>query len=398
MRVLVLSTVFPNASQPAYGVFVRARARQVARHCAVEVVAPVPWFPFNRLIRGRQRADVALQEVDAQFDVHHPRVFSLPAIGKSLDALFYFSSIFLFVRRLRRRFPFDLIDAHFTYPDGVAAVLLGKALGCPVVLTMRGNEITVMHTRWRRRQMRFALRRARTIAVSEWLRELAADLGVPRERVRVIPNGVDRSIFHPRDRHAARDALGLPRDRPIVVSVGGFVADKGHELVLDLLPALRRVHPGLIYVAVGNPGGGESRLRSIERRIAAEGLNDCVRLAVARPHDEIAQWLAAADAFCLATAREGCSNAILEALACGVPVVTTRVGGNADLIRDGVNGFLVPYFDASAFAEAILAALSRPWDRQAIAQQAARSWEDVGDEVMEELLAAVRSSGLQPPA
>lgn len=397
MRVLVLSTVFPNASQPTSGVFVRTRARQVARHCAVEVVAPVPWFPFNRLLRGRQRADVALQEVDAHFEVHHPRVFSLPAVGKSLDALFYFWSILRFIRSLRRRFPFDLIDAHFLYPDGVAAVLLGKALGCPVVVTMRGNEADLEHTWWRRRQMRFALSHARPIAVSKSLRELAARLGVPQERVRVIPNGIDRSTFHPREQHAARAALGLPAGRPIVVSVGAFVARKGHELVLDLLPELRRTHPGLLYVAVGNPGGGESRLRAIERRIGDEGLADGVHLAVARPHDEIPLWLAAADVFCLATAREGCPNAVIEALACGVPVVTTRVGGNADLVREGADGFLVPYFDATAFGDAILAALSRPWDRQAIAQRATRSWEDVGDEVMEELLAAESGAGLQRP-
>jgi glycosyltransferase involved in cell wall biosynthesis len=379
VRVLLLSTVFPNATQPALGVFVRTRACEIARRCAVQVVAPVPWFPFNRVIRGRHRADVPLHEAHRDFDVHHPRVFSLPAVGKSLDAFFYFASILPFLRRLRRSFPFDVIDSHFAYPDGVAAVLLGKVLRCPVALTMRGNEVTVEHTQLRRRQMAFALRHARTAAVSEPLRDLAVRLGATRERVRVIPNGVDQSLFHRRDQNAARAALGLPIDGPIVVSVGTFVADKGHELIIDLLPALRRVHPELLYVAVGNPGGGDSRLRAIERRIGEEQLADCVRLAVGRPHDEIPLWLAAADVFCLATAREGCSNSILEALACGLPVVATRVGGNGDLVRDGVDGFLVSYFDAAAFKEAILAALSRRWDRDAIARSRTRSWKDVGN-------------------
>jgi glycosyltransferase involved in cell wall biosynthesis len=144
-----------------------------------------------------------------------------------------------------------------------------------------------------------------------------------------------------------------------------------------------------MYVAVGNPGGGESRLRRIERRVRRDGLQDCARLAVARPHDEVAMWLAAADVFCLATSREGSPNAVLEALACGVPVVTTDIPGNRAIICDGENGFLVPYFNATAFRDALLCALDRDWDRAAIARSMTRSWEQVGAEAAQELRLAV---------
>jgi len=390
VRVLVLSSVFPNTLRPSFGIFVRERSRRIATHCAVEVVAPVAWFPFNRLIRGRARSDVPYQEVDGELPVHHPRVFSLPAIGKSLDGLFYFFSVFFFVRRLRRRFPFDVIDVHFAYPDGIAAVLLGKAFSCPVVLTMRGNEIEAERFVLRRWQMGLAARRARVVVVGAGLRDLAARLGAPQARV--IPNGVDVSVFRPSDRRTARRALGLPQACRILVSVAAFVPRKGHEQILDLLPGLRRAIPALLYVAVGNPGGGESRLRCIEERVRREGLGDCVRLAVARPHGEIALWLAAADAFCLATEREGSSNAILEALACGLPVVTTDIPANREVIREGENGFLVPYFDAAAFSAAILRALEGDWDRRAIARSVGRTWEDVAGEAVEELRAAVAAS------
>lgn len=387
MRVLVLSSIYPNAAQPTHGVFVRQRVRTVAAHCSVEVVAPIPWFPFNRLIRGRARSEAPGRESDGAIRVHHPRVFSLPAIGKSLDALFYFLSIAPFIRRLRRQAPFEVIDAHFAYPDGVAAVLLGLALSRPVMLTVRGNEVVWERFFWRRLQMRFALRRARVVAVSPHLRDLALRLGA--SHVRTIPNGIDPSLFHPRERHVAREALGLPLGRPLLVSVGGFVADKGHELILDLLPRLRRTIPSLLYVAVGNTGGGESRLTHIRDRVRREGLDDHVRLAVDRPHDEIGLWLAAADVFCLATSREGCPNAVLEALACGIPVVTTDIPGNRVIVREGENGHLVPYFDAPAFSDAIVAAFERPWDRTAIHRTMTRTWEQVGVEAVRELREAL---------
>jgi len=390
VRALLLSSVFPNAAQPTHGVFVRERARRVALQCAVEVVAPIPWFPVNRLFRAAA-AGAPPAERDGDLQVHHPRFLSIPAIGKCLDGVFYFASLVSFLRRLRQRFAFDVIDAQFGYPDGVAAVLLGKALGCPVVLTLRGNEVVISRFALRRAQLRYALRSARVIAVSESLRDLAGTLGIPPERVRVVPNGVDGARFHPADRQAARAALGLAPARPMVLTVGAFVPHKGQEEVLDLLPELRKQYPDLLYVAIGNRGGADSRLPALQRRIRRDRLEECVRLEVARPHEEIPAWLAAADVFCLATQREACPNSIIEALACGLPVVATSVGGIPEFVRDGKDGFLVPYFDAPAFGRAIAQALQHDWDREAMARRAAaRTWEMAAGDVIEELRSAMR--------
>ena len=393
MRVLVLSTVFPNAHRPTYGVFVRERVRHVAARCEVQVVAPFPWFPLQRGIPGRATEHPPPIEEQCGFPVHHPRAFSIPGIAKSLDGLFYFLSVLPFVSRLRRRFPFDVIDAQFAYPDGFGAVLVGRALRCPVVITLRGYESDVADYALRRPQLRFAVRRcARVITVSESLRRLARGLGADPALTRVIPNAVDSGAFHPRDQQAARAKLDLPPHRTILLSVGAFVEGKGHELVLDVLPQIIARRPDLLYLAIGNRGGSDSRLAAIRARVRDQGLEQRVRLEVARGHDEMPFWLAAADLFCLATRREGWSNAITEALACGLPVVTTDRGGNSEVVRHGSDGFLVPFFDAPAFADAVVRGLERPWDRAAIARRAAaRRWEDVAGEVVEELQLARRS-------
>ena len=385
MRVLVLSLTFPNQARPTYGVFVHERVRRIARHCDVTVVAPIPWFPGNRWVRGREYVGIPRREDQQGLAVYHPRVLCLPLVGKFLDGVLYFLSLLPFIVRLRRRFPFDLIDAHFTYPDGVAGVLLGRIFRRPATVTIRGShDLRHAGHPLRRLQIRWALRAASAvIAVSESLGRFAQGLGVAERNLRVVPNGVDQSRFFPSDRRAARAALGLPQDRVILLAVGTLVEGKGHHRVIELLPSLLARHPDLLYVALGNEGSDSGYRRHLDALVAREGLGEHVKIVTRRPHDEIPQWMAAANLFCLATRSEGWCNAIMEALACGVPVVTTLVGGNAELVRDGHDGLLVPFWDKQRFCDAVLKALETPWDCQAIARRAAdRGWDRVAREVV----------------
>jgi glycosyltransferase involved in cell wall biosynthesis len=391
MRVLVLSTLFPSRTRPAFGVFVKERLRHVAARCDVVVVAPVPWFPGNRWIRGRALSSTPFIERQEGLTVYHPRIFSIPGVGKALDAVLYALSVLPLLVWLRRRFPFDLIDAQFGYPDGVAAALLGKLFRRRVMITLRGDEMRVSAFALRRVQLAAALRAARVIAVSEALRQFARRFGVDVDAVRVIPNGVDPLGFHPSDRRVARARLGIAADRLVLLAVGGIVERKGHHHVIEVLPRLVADRPDVLYVVVGGAPRGSRYPAMIDELVTRHGLQPHVRLVGARPHEEIAHWVAAADLFCLATGQEGCCNAIREALACGLPVVSTRVGGNPDLVREGQDGFLVPYWDAEAFVAAIRRAVTHGWDRAAIAAYAQRhTWEDTASMVIREMEETLR--------
>jgi teichuronic acid biosynthesis glycosyltransferase TuaC len=391
MRVLVLSSVYPSQSRPTFGVFVRERVRHLAARCEVRVVAPVPWFPGNRWLRGRALAATPWVESQDGIRVYHPRVLCVPAVSKCLDGVLYFVSILPFCLWLRRRFAFDVIDAHFSYPDGVAGVLLGKVFARPAVVTLRGTH-DVRHAGYalRRIQTRWALRAAaRLVSVSAALRGFAGELGIEPERVRVVPNGVDPSVFRPADRRAARRRLGLSEDRTILLAVGSLTEGKGHHRLLELLPGLVAQRPELLLVIIGT-GPARGYERALVERVRQHGLADHVRLVGPRPHEEVATWMAAADLFCLATRSEGWCNAIMEALACGLPVVTTRVGGNPELVRDGEDGFLVPFWSEPEFAAAVVQALETTWDREAIAARAgAMGWGRTAEQVMEELVLAL---------
>jgi teichuronic acid biosynthesis glycosyltransferase TuaC len=395
VRAVVLSSTFPNANQPTLGIFVRERMTALARHCELRVVAPIPWFPANGLIRGSRYVGLAPVEAGGPFPVYHPRVLSIPRYLKCVDGILYAASLARFLVRLRRDFPFDLIDAHFAYPDGLAAVLLGRLLRRPVVVTLRGSIVRLQHYRLHRPQIRWALdHAARVIAVSQSLKDVATDLGVGAQHISVIPNGVDLAKFRPKVRSAAREACGLPLDRSIILTVGGIYEGKGQHHVVEALARLSARRPDAVYVMVGEDRR-DGYVEGLRERVARAGLGERVRFAGRKPHDALADWYSAADVFCLATRSEGWANVLLEALACGTPVVATRVGGNAEIVPSDRYGLLVAHGDVPALADALDRAIESRWDRAALAAYAAgHTWDAAASLVVgefERVLAAAPS-------
>jgi glycosyltransferase involved in cell wall biosynthesis len=390
VRLLVFSTVYPNAAQPHHGVFVRERMRGLPSDVEAVVVAPTPWFPFVSGLRPGFRPAVPREEVQDGVRVLHPRFLSFPGFFKCLDGVLLALGVLPALLRLRRAFRFDAIDAHFVYPEGLAAVLLGRLLGVPVLITLRGMLPLLVPYRLRRPQLRWALRRAdRVIAVAESLKSDAVALGIPPERVRVIENGIDAGLFRPYDRMAARHALGLPEAAQILVSVGTLAPRKGFHLVIEALPALAERFPEIRFVIVGGAGAEgamEEELRRLSERLGVAG-----RVIFAGPQKraDLAAWYSAADLSVLASAHEGCPNVVLEALACGTPVVATPVGSIPEILSHPDAGLLAER-TVPALTAGIAAALSRSWDREKVrARVADRTWQAVGLEVMEEIRSAV---------
>ena len=379
-RVLVLSQLYPRTGQPGAGLFVRERMVRVAHHLPLVVVSPVPWFPLQGLIRRFRphfRPPAPRRERQDGVEVYFPRYLSVPGLAKGLDGWLMALGCWRLLRRLRREPGFDLIDAHFAYPDGFGAGLLGRWFGVPVTVTLRGTEPRLLGSATGGRLLRTALARAsRIFTVSDSLRQVALAAGSDPERVQVVPNGVDTHKFHPVDKDQARRQLGLPPDAPVLVSVGTLVERKGFHRVIELLPRLRRAHPGLRYLIVGGAGpegDWEARLRQQVRDL---GLADTVRFLGPLSPEELRVPLSAADLFVLATRNEGWANVFLEAMACGLPVVTTDVGGNREVVRDSTLGRVVPFGDSESLANAVAEGLATCWDRGAIARHAvANGWE-----------------------
>jgi teichuronic acid biosynthesis glycosyltransferase TuaC len=388
-HVVVLSSLFPSAVQPGAGLFVRERVFRVGARMGLSVLAPSAWFPmqgFLRKIRPGARPGAPRREVQRGFDVWYPRFLAIPLILRRLDGLAMALGALFRMRQLKREGRLDIIDAHFGYPDGYAAGLLGRWLGVPVTVTLRGTEDRHAADPVLRPLLAKALLRVdRVFSVSESLRQLALSLGVDPARTRVIGNGVDIARFYPLPSAECRVALKLPADAPVLVTVGGLVERKGFHRVMELLPDLRREFPGLQYLVVGGPspeGDWTERLKQLCHDL---GLDDCVHFAGPVAPDALRQYLSAADVFVLSTRNEGWANVFLEAMACGLPVVTTNVGGNAEVVCRDELGTVVPFNQPDALRDAIRQALQLPWDRAHIREYAESNiWDRRVDDLEQE--------------
>jgi len=393
-RLVVFTTLFPHAGQPGTGLFIRERMFRVAKAIPLIVVAPVPWFPLQALIRRWKphfRPAAPATEMQDGISVLHPRFFSVPGAFKWLDGFFMAIGSLPTMLRVKRSFGFNVIDAHFAYPDGYAASLLGRWLRVPFCITLRGTEVPLARDPRRRRRLVDALQRAtRIFSVSESLKRHATTLGVAGDRMLVVGNGVDMGTFHRLDRAVARQRLGLAMDAPVLVSVGALVERKGFHRVIECLPALRRKFPGLRYLVVGGPGPEGDWGARLRRDVADLGLQECVVFLGTLAPEDLKVPLSAADVFVLATRNEGWANVFLEAMACGLPVVTTDVGGNAEVVADARLGIVVPFGDSDRLAQAITDALGREWDRAAIVAYAeSNSWDRRVSTLAEEFVAIV---------
>lgn len=372
-RVLVVSSIFPSRVLPGYGIFVKERLRAVARFGAHElsVVSPVPYFPRLPIpTRWSHWALVPPEESIDGLPVVRPRYFMLPKLGGYFEADWMYRPALRAVNNLRASgFRFDLIDAHFVYPNGVVGSYLAEKFQVPLIITGRGEDILRFpQLPLMGQKIRQAIQRAdRLIALSREIAQAFERLGAPPDRISVIPNGVDCGKFRPLPQDIARARLGLPPDRRIILSVGNRQELKGFHLLIQALPKIRETVPEAMVVIVGGrPPYGADFTPVIEKTIQEHGLEQHVRLVGSRPHDELPDWYSAADVFVLLSSREGSPNVLMEALACGTPAVATPVGGIPDILGDQRLGLLLAERSAEAAAEGIGQLLVQPLNREVI--------------------------------
>ncbi len=382
MRVLSFSYCFPNPSKPNWGVFVYQRLAALATLADVQVIAPVPVFPLWTRLHGPLPP---LHDNLAGLVVHRPRYFYVPGVFKRLDGPLYARGLRGPLSRILAQWQPDLLDAHFIWPDGVAVSHLARQFDLPYAITLRGWLYEALRHPPILRQCVEALRNAQTIiSVSRHLAETAAELGAPRQRIHVIANGVDLQQFTPRDKDEARQALGLPRDGRLLVSVAHLGPRKGHHETIQALAAL----PDDVRLAIvgGDPHPHGANRRHLLRLIHRLHLEDRVLLVGPQPYDRIPLFLSAADATVLASYREGCPNVVLESLACGRPVVASAVGAVPDLLEPDQNGLIVPVRQVPPLAEALQTAIDRDWPAESIRHcRAVQPWSTIAQRTLRAL-------------
>jgi len=369
VRVLAITKIFPNAAEPLAAPFNRQQFAALREHCELAIMATIPWFPGAGLLgkwsTAGRLARVPHRETIHGMDVTHPRTLFVPKLAMATWGPLYAASIAPLLAPYRNKV--DVVLGTWAYPDGFAAVIAARLLGVPCVVKLHGSDINLIAKEpGPRRMTSWALpKAARVVAVSRALADEVVAMGVERERVAIVMNGVDGELFRPRDRAAARAELGLPAG-PLAVYVGNLKPEKG---VLDLGTAWAHVvrHvPDATLVVVGDgplQGGLAAMTKSLGER---------VRLIPRQPLERVPSYMAAADVLVLPSHSEGTPNVVLEALASGRRVVATAVGGVPDLITNPTLGTLVPPRDPEALADALVVALRQPYDPDEVARLGAR--------------------------
>lgn len=377
MRILTFTSLFPNSLAPNYSIFLLRRISQFAkRGNEVDVIAPLPYVPglLGRISKGRI-ASLPANEMVGGLQVYHPRYLLFPKISMPLHGFLMNLGCCRLARQLHRRKPYDCIDAHYVFPDGVAAVLIGKSLGIPVTLTARGSDIhTFTQFATIRPQIRWALRNANgRAAVSSSLAKIMDALEPSIAKTNVIGNGVDTQRFFAEDRRSARNRLGLDQKEEIVVSVAALRKVKGSDLLLRAAALLRKSGRRCRVLFVG--AGPE--LASLQRLARQLDCADLVAFVGPVNNDELRYYYNAADVSCIPSRNEGWPNVLLEALACGTPVVATRVGASPEILADADLGIVVDPTPES-ICDGLRQALDRTWNRdQLVCYAATETWENV---------------------
>ncbi|HET7267503.1 MAG TPA: glycosyltransferase family 4 protein [Oleiagrimonas sp.] len=362
IRLLVFTSLYPNTAQPRHGVFVEERLRHLvdSGRVTATVVAPVPWFPSRNPCFGRYSvfARVPAREVRYGIEIVHPRYPVIPKVGMNVAAKLMCRAMLPLLRKhLTCMHDFDLVDAHYFYPDGATAARLAQVMGKPVVISARGSDVNDLpNYRRPREQIQSAAQNADAIiTVSRMLKSKLAALDVDPDKITVLRNGVDLDRFAPRDRNHIRRELRL--SGPVWLTVGHLVERKGVYIAVE---ALARVPDTTLLIAGDGPN--ERRLHDLVERL---GLSARVRFLGPVRHDELCRYYNAADALIHASASEGMPNVVLESLACGTPVVAAPYDGVEELLDTPESGEVATLRSVEAIASAWQRLLERAPSRAA---------------------------------
>jgi len=394
LHVLLFSNEFPRPEEPNRGIFTGQLAYALAKQIDIEVMCPFPWQPGGINIASNaefcQDSEGSRQHYWKGVPVQYVKYPMIPWLGRPIQPALLCSGIYPAISKLHRERPFRAINAHWVYPDGVAAAWIGRRLGIPVVVTALGSDVNqYSFYRTRCTQVLWALRHsARVTCVSKALKDQLVRLGAEADRIDVIPNGVDSGLFHVKNmnRPEAKEKLGLDPLHRYLLYVGRLAQEKGPLLLCEAIQIL--AEKGLLDFQAIMVGDGPEK-ENIRKYIETHGLESHIHLVGQVPHDTIAQWLNASDWLCLPSTREGMPNAMLEALSCGLPVIASQVGGVPEVISNR-NGLLVKPGDPIALANALEQTVTREWDAEQVASTVQDwSWDKAASGYVESILKAV---------
>ncbi len=372
-KLLFVSNLFPDSTAPYFGLdnATVLHEMRVTHGWDVSVVCPRPTLSLKRL--ARTGGGWACREKDAVLRPQFIPVPYVPRVGSRVNHLLMAARLRPFLKRMAG--DFDVLLASWLYPDGCAAAMVAREMGRPCLLITQGSDTHqyLQHPERRRLILKAISQSHSVIARSRDLALRLAEAGADAKKLHPIYNGVDLTVFRPRPQAEARAQLGLSPDARIALFVGNFLDVKNPFMLVRAFASFVKDAPekdNLLMMA------GRGPMLDQVRDLAAElGIADRVALTGPLDSGQIALRMVAADYLCLSSRNEGLPNVILEAFACGLPVLSTNVGGISEVVNDPTRGLLVTPGDQNAYTEGLRHMAATTWQRDVIAEVGAHfSW------------------------
>jgi len=380
LKVLSITSMFPNPAMPYFGIFVHRRLKAASEHAEISVVHPVPYFPAATIIQKyKYRLKIPTYYPFENFNIRAPRYLSIPGICKNIDG---YTMAYAVQKVCNSAFEYDVIDAQLAFPDGHAAALLSEHFKVPFVVTLRGHDINVLpNLPVRGKLVRKVLRQAsRIMGVSQSLVDEAILIGADPKKCEAIPNGVDLKLFFPRDMKESQSALNLDMNFRYIISVGHLIERKGHHLIVEAVAQLRKseAYRDLKLIIVGSESIEGNYSNKIHETIASLSMSEYVILTGSVPQEKLGLWYGASECLCLGSSKEGWANVLLESLATGRPVVATNIWGTPEVILEDQHGVLVSR-SVEDISRGLIKLLSKKWDTDILLRRAHEfTWEKSG--------------------
>ena len=380
-NILIITNLFPNPQEPNRGIFVAEMVRELKNSADITMISPIPWVPKWGVLK-RFKGWYKFSQIPYNYEINGqkvicPKYLAIPKLG-SLHSFFMFVSLYPKVKQLHKEKRFDLINAQWLFPDGVASCRISKILNIPIVLSAHGCDINLyMKMKSRRGQILKALNACEAVTVvSGQQKKSLLESGIPDSKISVIKNGFNEN-FKVQNKITLREELGLSTRQQLIIFLGQLVEVKGFTYLISAVKQLENASRNGYEVIVVGTGPLSSMY---EKKVSEMGLSEKIKFYGEKKHNEIQKWLGASDMLCLPSIREGCPTVVLEALACGKPVVASKVGEVPELVNEK-SGILFNPKDVNGLAESLSKAMSREWDENEISSSVKHlSWKSVAGE------------------
>lgn len=389
-RCLVITNLYPNTAQVTRGMFVFQELQELKKYFDIKIISPLPWVPPLLRNNSNYRYHYASYFlVKNELESYYPRYVITPKLMRFMYGYMMYWGVKKTVNRVVKEWSPDFIIAYYAFPDGFLGFLFSRKFKIPLLVKVLGSDVNVFAQNILRRWMtRFTLRNAnRVIAKSNALKEQTVSLGVSVEKISVITNGIDKTKFFPREINACRRMLNLPEEFFIFIYIGNMIAAKGVDVLLD---AYEEIPDALKTKCILVMVGGGNKDEEILQRINEPDFNGLVIKSSPVSHADIPIWLGASDCLILPSFAEGYPNVLVEALACGKPVIASNVGGVPEIVQHGKNGLLVPANDRVALTNAMISFLQGPHPPKYEVSEITRTWSDVAEDMRSEIMGCVR--------